>query len=212
MYTRSQTSPTPANSRRCSRPRRLRPRSARRRRRRSARSTARPSSAPEASPPPPRFVRSARSVHHAVITRLMNGASVVEMTKQLNLSREIQLDAQEMVRRAERGVGLAVRNGQVDGTVQTRVDGGWRSASRNLEVPLENLKTPVREIATSGAAAEDLFPKGTPPPTTDIRVLSTPGCRPRTASPGPKIVSGSRSQAGIYSLTGSPVGGRCGGL
>jgi len=30
----------------------------------------------------------------------------------LNLSKEIQLDALEMVRRAERGVGLAIRKGQ----------------------------------------------------------------------------------------------------
>jgi len=29
----------------------------------------------------------------------------------LNLSKEIQLDALEMVRRAERGVGLAIRKG-----------------------------------------------------------------------------------------------------
>jgi len=35
----------------------------------------------------------------------------------LNLSKEIQLDALEMVRRAERGVGLAIRKGQAEGTV-----------------------------------------------------------------------------------------------
>ena len=44
-------------------------------------------------------------------------ATVAEATKQLNLSKEIQLDAQEMVRRAERGVGLAIRKGQAEGTI-----------------------------------------------------------------------------------------------
>lgn len=47
-------------------------------------------------------------------------ATVAEATKQLNLSKEIQLDAQEMVRRAERGVGQAIRKGQADGTVTSR--------------------------------------------------------------------------------------------
>lgn len=44
-------------------------------------------------------------------------ATIAEATKQLGLSREIQLDAQEMVRRAERGVGVAIRKGQEEGTV-----------------------------------------------------------------------------------------------
>ena len=47
-------------------------------------------------------------------------ATVAEATKQLNLSKEIQLDAQEMVRRAERGVGQAVRKGQGERTVTSR--------------------------------------------------------------------------------------------
>ena len=45
-------------------------------------------------------------------------ATIAESTKQLNLSREIQLDAQEMVRRAERGVGLAIRKGQEAGEIR----------------------------------------------------------------------------------------------
>ena len=47
-------------------------------------------------------------------------ATIAEATKQLGLSKEIQLDAQEMVRRAERGVGVAIRKGQEVGTVATR--------------------------------------------------------------------------------------------
>lgn len=45
-------------------------------------------------------------------------ATVAEATKQLNLSKEIQLDAQEMVRRAERGVGKSVREGQAAGEIR----------------------------------------------------------------------------------------------
>lgn len=45
-------------------------------------------------------------------------ATIAETTKQLGLSKEIQLDAIEMVRRAERGVGVAIRKGQDEGTVR----------------------------------------------------------------------------------------------
>jgi hypothetical protein len=46
-------------------------------------------------------------------------ATVAETTKQLNLSKAIQLDALEMVRRAERGLGQAIRRGQETGEVAT---------------------------------------------------------------------------------------------
>ena len=45
-------------------------------------------------------------------------ATVAEMTRQKGLSEEIQLDAQEMVRRAERGIGLVVKQGQEAGVVR----------------------------------------------------------------------------------------------
>lgn len=47
-------------------------------------------------------------------------ATIAETTRQLNLSKEIQLDATEMVRRAERGVGVAIRKGQEAGEIRTR--------------------------------------------------------------------------------------------
>lgn len=53
-------------------------------------------------------------------------ATAAEATKQLNLSKEIQLDAAEMVRRAEYALGKAIRKGQADGTITTRRDGGPR--------------------------------------------------------------------------------------
>lgn len=44
-------------------------------------------------------------------------ATVAEMTRQKGLAEEIQLDALEMVRRAERGIGVAIRNGQETGAI-----------------------------------------------------------------------------------------------
>lgn len=44
-------------------------------------------------------------------------ATAAEATKQLNLSKEIQLDAQEMVRRAEFKLGKAIRKGQAEGRI-----------------------------------------------------------------------------------------------
>lgn len=46
-------------------------------------------------------------------------ATVAEATRQLNLSKGIQLDALEMVRRAERGVGQAIRKGQAEGAINS---------------------------------------------------------------------------------------------
>lgn len=44
-------------------------------------------------------------------------ATAAEATRQLGLSKEIQLDAQEMVRRAEYALGKAIRRGQAEGTI-----------------------------------------------------------------------------------------------
>lgn len=52
-------------------------------------------------------------------------ATAAEATKQLGLSKEIQLDAQEMVRRAEYALGKAIRKGQEEGTVLTQADGAF---------------------------------------------------------------------------------------
>lgn len=49
-------------------------------------------------------------------------ATIAEATKQLNLSKEIQMDALEMVRRAERGVGVAIRKGQAEGKIRSLKD------------------------------------------------------------------------------------------
>lgn len=51
-------------------------------------------------------------------------ATAAEATKQLGLSKEIQSDAQEMVRRAEYALGKAIRAGQERGEILKRQDGG----------------------------------------------------------------------------------------
>lgn len=46
-------------------------------------------------------------------------ATVAEATKQLHLSKDIQLDAQEMVRRAEYAINRSIRVGQENGSIMT---------------------------------------------------------------------------------------------
>lgn len=53
--------------------------------------------------------------------------SVEQWTRRFNLAKEIQLDAQEMVRRAERGIGLSIRKGQEEGDVRRRGQGGGQA-------------------------------------------------------------------------------------
>lgn len=61
-------------------------------------------------------------------------ATVAEMTKQKRLASDIQADALEMLRRAERGIGQAVRNGQEAGEIPNR--GGWSSDGRPRETSI----------------------------------------------------------------------------
>jgi len=65
----------------------------------------------------------------AVATLRAEIATAAEATKQLGLSREIQLDAQEMVRRAEYTLAKAIRKGQENGTVSRQGDAGSRFAA-----------------------------------------------------------------------------------
>lgn len=59
-------------------------------------------------------------------------ATAAEATKQLGLSKEIQLDAQEMVRRAEYALGKAIRKGQEEGTVAKKGDTGHKGSENVL--------------------------------------------------------------------------------
>jgi hypothetical protein len=51
-------------------------------------------------------------------------ATVEEATRQKKLGREIELNAAEMVRRAERGIGVAIRRGQEAGEIKRQGQGG----------------------------------------------------------------------------------------
>ena len=70
-------------------------------------------------------------------------ATVAEAPKQLNLSKEIQLDALEMVRRAERGVGLAIRKGQAEGTIETETEARVRAGAIRQQ-SVENILVKTR--------------------------------------------------------------------
>lgn len=61
-------------------------------------------------------------------------ATVAEATKQLNLSKGIQLDALEMVRRAERGVRTSHVAAQSDGVLPNR--GGWSGDGHRGEMSI----------------------------------------------------------------------------
>lgn len=73
-------------------------------------------------------------------------ATVHEATKQLGLSKDIQFDAEEMVRRSEFWLGKAIRAGQIDGTIATR-----ERNLRNVEVDHPDFETrPVTDFGTKG--------------------------------------------------------------
>ncbi|MFC9765779.1 hypothetical protein, partial [Rhodococcus jostii] len=65
-------------------------------------------------------------------------AAVQEMAKQLRLGKDMQADAAEFVRRAERGVGAGIREGQGDGTVETNATAARRREQRKQDVATEH--------------------------------------------------------------------------
>lgn len=55
-------------------------------------------------------------------------ATIQEIAKQLRMGKDMQLHAAEFCRRAERGLGVAIREGQADGTVETAEEARRRRA------------------------------------------------------------------------------------
>ena len=85
-------------------------------------------------------------------------ATVAESTRQLNLSKEIQTDAAEMVRRAERAVGQAVRKGQDDGLVATRGNPDLRPVRDEPKSSRrEDLDSPAAYIGDGGRVTSDTY-------------------------------------------------------
>jgi hypothetical protein len=83
------------------------------------------------------------------IAELMSQARAVEVyTAQKRLGKDAELAAAEVVRRAERGLALAVRRGQENGRVKKRGDGGW--GARNLDGNGDTTKTSPEEFVGRG--------------------------------------------------------------
>lgn len=72
-------------------------------------------------------------------------ATAAEATKQLGLSKEIQDDAKEMVRRAEYALAKSIRKGQAEGTVLSDATKGGR---RDVDHP--DIARPVTDFAARG--------------------------------------------------------------
>lgn len=82
-------------------------------------------------------------------------ATAAEATKQLGLSKEIQLDAQEMVRRAEYALGKAIRKGQAEGTIRrpgeiTRSHDRWNGTDHQTT---NSIKASPSDFAPKGELA-----------------------------------------------------------
>lgn len=60
----------------------------------------------------------------AIVEAKSQAEAIRVYTRQKELGKDAELAAAEVVRRAERGIGLAIRRGQAAGTINTRADGG----------------------------------------------------------------------------------------
>lgn len=82
-------------------------------------------------------------------------ATVAEMTRQKGLASDIQADALEMVRRAERGLDVAVRNGQASGDISTDAGARWSVGN-----PDRISKPSPRDFFVGGAERSDAHQMG----------------------------------------------------
>lgn len=55
-------------------------------------------------------------------------AAIADLSKRIDVSKDAVLDAQVLQRRAERGLGVAIRQGQEDGTIETPAEAAQRGA------------------------------------------------------------------------------------
>lgn len=91
-------------------------------------------------------------------------ATVAEASKQKKLSEDIQLDATEMVRRAERALGVAIRKGQDAGEIAGRRDnpGPQRDYERNGQtIRVDQIREPKKvsptEFFTNAQQANETY-------------------------------------------------------
>lgn len=98
-------------------------------------------------------------------------ATIAEMTRQKGLAEDIQLDAVEMVRRAERGIGVVIRKGQEAGEIRTARDarGPCRSYTRaDGTVVQVDRGDDVSTISPSAFASKDELTSHIYPLTDDV--------------------------------------------
>lgn len=84
-------------------------------------------------------------------------ATAAEATKQLGLSKEIQQDATEMVRRADYALGKAIRRGQETGTVVDREDNLKVGQSPNPSVGNSGDRLSPTSLIPSNRARQDTY-------------------------------------------------------
>ncbi|QHJ86391.1 hypothetical protein SEA_KUWABARA_54 [Gordonia phage Kuwabara] len=76
-------------------------------------------------------------------------ATIQEIAKQVRMGKDMQLHAAEFCRRAERGLGVAIREGQASGTVETTAEGKARgSAVRDHLVTYDKVKPKPTDFAS----------------------------------------------------------------
>lgn len=89
------------------------------------------------------------------------GAAIQEIAKQVRLGKELRLDADEFVRRAERGLGVGIRHGQSRGDIASAVEvaSAAGKVARGLFTSRQNALT--KPADTDFAARSELSGNGT---------------------------------------------------
>ena len=109
-----------------------------------------------------------------IIEGKARASAIQEIAKQLKLSRDICDDATEFVRRAERGLGVAIREGQDRGEILKKGEGGG---------PRSNYTRQGKPVCISSSTEEQ-----------DVRLAPTDFC-------GKTELHGKTGQEGIYAMT-----------
>ncbi|MFB4280809.1 hypothetical protein ACBJ59_36355 [Nonomuraea sp. MTCD27] len=87
------------------------------------------------------------------IVELKSQAEAIRIySMQKQLGKDAQLSAAEIVRRAERGIGVAIRKGQEAGEIKTVSDGGWKA--RDLPALDEGKKSPTSFFGSKNEATD----------------------------------------------------------
>lgn len=89
--------------------------------------------------------------------------TIAEYAKQKRMSEDLQIDATVMVRRSERGLGLAVRQGQEAGVIAKRGDGSQQDYMRGgklvrgAKAPAANISSPTEYMGRNGSTTVETY-------------------------------------------------------